>query len=256
VNSTNNTAAINTYNPAPGNSILAMADWCAPSGCGTLTDTTTATIGDNVNATEACFAISPHSPYDFQNSAVPDHERLYAWWCPTIPAGVTSITVTTSAIVPTLSFSVVEFMPQAFAPTSFWETVDAVASSGNVAGSTASVSTNGQTSNSNDLIVAQLVDCSGSVNMTPDASYTGIVVNPAVDPGRIIEARAVTATGSYTATATVNAYTSVCCNCNLGAASPNLTWFGIITPLKGVSVAGISAGVSASGVTLHGVVLQ
>ena len=256
VNSTNNTKATNTYNPAPGNAILAIADWCAPTGCGTQTDTTTATIGDNVNATEACFTVSPHSPYDFQNSAVPDHERLYAWWCPSIPTGVTTFTVTTTAIVPTHSFSVVEFMPQAFAPTSFWETVDRVASSGNVAGSTASVSTNGSTSNSNDLIVAQLVNCSGSVNMTPDASYTGIVVNPAVDPGRIIEARAVTATGSYTATATVNAYTSVCCNCNLGAASPNLTWFGIITPLKGVSVAGISAGVSASGVTLHGVVLQ
>jgi hypothetical protein len=238
---------MNGYNPAPGNSILALSDWCAPAGCGTLTDTTTATIGDNINATEACFTVSPHSPYDFQNSNVPDHERLYAWFCPSIPSGVTSFTVTTSAIVHVNSVSIIEFMPGAFAPTSFWETVDTVASSGNVAGSTASVSTNGRTSNANDLIVAELVDCSGSVNMTADPSYTGIIVNPSTDPGRIIEARAVTTPGSYTATATVNPYTSVCCNCDLGAGSPNLTWFGIITPLKGGQPA---AGFNITGATL------
>ena len=34
----------NTYNPVPGNSILVMADWCAPTGCGTTTDNTTATL--------------------------------------------------------------------------------------------------------------------------------------------------------------------------------------------------------------------
>ena len=51
------------YSPSPGNGIIAWATWCFNSACNSSISGVTATIGDNINATESCFVASPHSPF-------------------------------------------------------------------------------------------------------------------------------------------------------------------------------------------------
>ena len=52
-----------TYSPSPNNGIIASATWCFNSACNSSISGVTATIGDNINATESCFVASPHSPF-------------------------------------------------------------------------------------------------------------------------------------------------------------------------------------------------
>ena len=88
------------YSPSPGNGIIAWSTWCFTSSCNTSLAGITATIGDNINAKESCFVASPHSPFitDANGGAQGsgDFQQHYVWYCPSIPAGVTSFTVTPS----------------------------------------------------------------------------------------------------------------------------------------------------------------
>src|SRR5208282_5049533 len=51
------------YSPSPSNGIIAWATWCFNSSCNSSISGVTATLGDNINATESCFVASPHSPF-------------------------------------------------------------------------------------------------------------------------------------------------------------------------------------------------
>ena len=51
------------YSPSAGNGIIAHATWCFTRDCASSLSGVTATIGDDINATESCLVASPHSPF-------------------------------------------------------------------------------------------------------------------------------------------------------------------------------------------------
>ena len=236
---TSSTTSSVTYSPYAGNGVEVFALYCANSNCNAAPTQTVTSIGDNVNSTETCFTQAPHSPYAFANTNVPDYETIYAWYCPSIPAGVTSFTVTTSAAASYLSLAVTEWEAGTIASTGYFESVDNLNTAGDVAGTTATVSTNGPTTHSNDLITAMLVVCGANGSSPIDAvvgtGYTGITVNPSLDLGLVTEAKSVTS-GTQTATTTWSTGTAEG-NCALGAGGSNSTWYGVIVPLVGASQA-------------------
>jgi hypothetical protein len=234
-NDVNGTAVTATLSPTAGNGVEVIASFCATGGCGGTVPTQTATISDNVNSPEPCFTQAPHSPYTFLNSSVPDSEKLYAWYCPSIPSGVTSITVTTSASSASLQIDVAEWKAGTIASSNYFENVDQVVNSGSTANLIASVPTNSPTVNANDLITAVVANCGANVPATVGAGYTGIIVNPPGTLGHIFEAEGVTATGIQTATTTWSSGTPFS-NCGLGAGGSSDTWFGIIVPLSSSGV--------------------
>ena len=229
------TTASVSLSPYPGNGVEVFGQYCANSSCNAA-PSQTATIGDNINSTEACFTLSPHSPYNYANAAVPDYERLYAWYCPSIPSGVTTFTITTSSTASYLQLDVIEWKAGTIASSNYFESVDNISSSGGTAGLTATVSTSGSTVNSNDLITATIANCGAVIPGVVGVGYTGIIVNPSGTPGHITEAKAATSTGTQTATTTWSTG-SAPSNCGLGAGGSNDTWFGIIVPLIGASQA-------------------
>jgi len=227
---TSGTHVTTTYSPSPGNGIIAWATWCYSSLCNSSISGITATIGDNVNATESCFAASPHSPFITNaNGAAQgsgDFQEHYVWYCPSIPAGVTSFTVTPSN--PSLSFlqlQVSEWKTGSLAAScspisNCFENVDNLGEAGNkTGGTTATITTSGPTVNAKDLIWAgtQIPCC--NFTGAAGAGYTGITVAPSANPGMVNEAKAVTAVGTQTATTTWT-----------GGSTP---WFGLIVPIIG-----------------------
>jgi len=234
----------NTVNlaPYPGNGVEIFVQYCGDVNC-TTAPTQTATISDNINNPETCFTVSPHSPYNMANPAVPDYERFYAWYCPSIPSGVTSFTVTTNVTSYYLQLDVIEWESGTIASTSFFDPVDRLISSnpsGNAApGSTATISTSGSTTSANELITASIQTCSGSVPGIVGTGYTGIIVNPpyfqGYTNGHVTEAIQASSASVQTATTTWTYTGSIYDNCALGYAAPNDTWFGVIVPLKSAS---------------------
>ena len=197
-------------------------------------------ISDNLNSPETCFTQAPHSPYIFNNTAVPDTGVIYVWYCPSIPAGVTSFTINGSVSMSDPVINVIEWMSGVILPTGYFESVDQVGSSGNTPVTTASISTgtggvSAPTVNSNDLITAVIGNCGATIPITPGTGYTGITVNPTTALGTVngyvAEAKGVTSTGIQTATATWSTGTAAY-NCQLGAGGSNDTWWGAIVPLK------------------------
>ena len=234
-----------SYSPTSGNGIEIIGTWCANSSCNAASSAT-ATLGDNINSTESCFTASPNSPYDFANTAVPDYGRVYAWYCPSIPSGVTTFTMTVSGTVSYPQFAVIEWLPRPIAPSSYFEIVDALGASGGTAGTTASVSTSATTVHASDLVTAWIANCGASISATVGTGYTGIVVNPFGTPGTIVEAKGVTSVGTQTATTTWSSGTAGS-NCQLGAGDSNDTWWGVIVPLISGGGSQIMGGVKITG---------
>jgi hypothetical protein len=247
-----------SYSPSAGNGIYAVAEWCGASGCGTASSET-AYISDNLNApgvAESCMVVSPHSPFSVANTGTgisPDFERYYAWYCPSMPPGVNTITVTTSVAVNILVNKFVEIKTPT--PAGF-ENVDTLVMSGATTSTTASVATRAPgTTNATDLVFASISNCGGTVPISPGAGYTAIIQNPPATLGTIIEAQAVTTTGIKTATASWSSQApSYCFTVPFGTApyTDNLdTWFGIITPLA--SALGPPPPTGLTGVVISGV---
>lgn len=226
------TASVNLA-PAAGNGVEIIVQFCQVSDCSN-TGTQTATISDNINSPEPCFTQAPHSPYTFLNSAVPDSQRLQAWYCPSIPAGVTSFTSTTNATVFFHQIDAIEWKAGSIATTNFFEDVDNISNAGATASTEATVTTSGPTVNPDDLLTVSIATCGAQIPGTVGSGYTGLIVNPPPTAGHITEAMAVTATGTYSGTTTWSSGTNNG-NCNLGAGGNNDTWFGIIVPLVGSS---------------------
>ena len=232
-NDVNSSTASVSLSPAAGNGVEIFTQWCTNSSCNAAPKQT-ATISDNVNSPETCFTASPHSPYDMANSTVPDYERFYVWYCPSIPAGVTSFTVTTSATANSLQIDAIEWKAGTIATSNYFENVDNLVSSGGTPSTTATVTTSGSTVNANDLITASIATCGATIPGIVGTGYTGIIVNPSSTPGHITEAKAVTSTGTQTATTTWTGTMSANA-CNFETAGSNDTWFGVIVPLVGAS---------------------
>jgi hypothetical protein len=222
------------YSPAQGNGIIAWATWCFNSSCNSSTAGITATIGDNINATESCFTASPNSPFitnangGAQGSG--DFQQHYVWYCPSIPSGVTSFTMTPSnSSLSYLQLNINEWKAGSLAAScspisACFEDVDNFGQAGNSTGGTiATITTSGSTVNANDLVFAVTEVPCCSFTASPGTGYTGITVAPSVTPGMVSEAKAATATGIQTATTTWT-----------GGSTP---WFGVIVPLKGAGAA-------------------
>ena len=225
------TTASASLSPYPGNGVEIVAQYCGNASCNAA-PTQTATIGDNVNSPETCFTLSPHSPYSLADTSVPNYETVYVWYCPSIPSGVNTFTVTTDSAVYNLQLDVVEWQSGSIASSNYFESVDQIANSNGVAGTTATVSTDAPTVNANDLITAVIANCGATIPATPGTGYTGIIVNPSGTAGHVTEAISVTSIGTQTATTTWSSG-SASSICNLGAGGSNDTWFGVIVPLVG-----------------------
>ena len=221
------------YSPSPNNAIIAWATWCFTSACNTSISGITATIGDNINATESCFVASPHSPFitdgngGAQGSG--DFQQHYVWYCPSIPSGVTSFTVTpTNPNLSYLQLNITEWKAGSLAPScspisACFENVDNLGQAGNsTGGTTATITTSGPTVNANDLIFAVTEVPCCSFTASPGTGYIGITVAPAVTPGMVSEAKAATNAGIQTATSTWT--------------GGSTSWFGVIVPVIGASV--------------------
>ena len=222
------------YSPSAGNGIIAWATWCFTSACNTSISGVTATIGDNVNATESCFVASPHSPFisDGNGGAQGggDFQQHYVWYCPSIPSGVTSFTVTPSnSSLSYLQLNISEWKAGALAAScspisACFENVDNLGEAGNTTGgTTATLTTSGPTVNANDLIFAVTEVPCCSFTSSSGSGYSGITVAPGATPGMVSEAKAETATGTQTATTTWTG----------GSAA----WFGVIVPIIGTGTA-------------------
>ena len=220
------------YSPSPNNAVIAYATWCFNSSCNSSISGVTATIGDNINAVESCFFASPHSPFvtdangGTQGSG--DFQQHYVWYCPSIPPGVTSFTVTPSN--PNLGYlqlNISEWNAGSLAAScspisNCFENVDNFGQAGNsTGGTTATITTSGPTVNANDLIFAVTEVPCCSFTATPGTGYAGITVAPSVTPGMVSEAKATATPGIQTATTTW-----------AGGSTP---WFGVIVPLVGAS---------------------
>ena len=217
------------FTPYGGNGVELFVEWCIV-GCN-ANATQTVTVSDNVNSPETCFVEAPHSPYQIANPSVPDYPIVFAYYCPSIPSGVTTLTATVSGSVDFLEIQAQEIQSGEIAATNYFESVDQGQNSGNVANTTASISTSGSTVNSNDLVTALVVNCGGSIGATAGTGWTGVTVNPSWDPGWVLEDKGVTSTGTQTATTTWSSGTASG-NCALGKAAPNTTSWGAIVALK------------------------
>jgi hypothetical protein len=218
-------------------------------------------VSDNINSPETCggsASFSPHSPFDTV-SLTNDFQRNMAWYCPSIPTGVTSFTVSTVPILATnsLTINVAEIKSGSIRGSAYWETVDASASAqgtptqGTLA---SSVPTSASTAFSRDLVLASISTNGACQNASVGTGYTGITVNPASGtpastPGYILEGLATSVTGVQTATTT---WPSGCPGCGGCLNGPGLGWFGVITPLISLS----NTAVNVSGATIKGGILQ
>ena len=236
-----------SYSPAAGNGIIAYGTWCFDTNCQTSSAGITATIGDNINATESCFTASPHSPWisngngGAQGSG--DFQQHYVWYCPSIPSGVTSFTMAPSnTSMFYLQLSVSEWKTGSLASScspvsNCMENVDNLSQLGSTVGesSWSLLSTNGATTNANDLIFAAVSIPCCSFTSSPDPLYTGIVVAPSGTPGFVSEAISVTATGTQTATTHWT--------------GGNTWWFGPIVPIKAAPAVSGATNVNITGAT-------
>ena len=246
----NGTSVSVNLSPFAGNGVELFVSFCA-SSCGAPPPAITLTVADNINNPETCFVKSPHSPYTFNNSAVPDSETFYVLYCPSVPSGVTSFTASSGGVtLGSFQLDAVEWKVGSIASANYFENVDNITSSGSTAGTTATVLTSGPTVNPNDLITALTVDC-GLVNASVGTGYTGIIVNPANTAGHILEARGVTSIQSPNASATMSWSSGTPFgNCGLGQPAPNDTWFGVVVPLVGGAVTITPANLNFGSVTV------
>jgi hypothetical protein len=235
VGATSTNTVTQSYRPSAGNGVLIQANWCNRSGCGGPFVTTIApVISDNINSPETCFVAAPHAPYYMDNSSVPDYVTGYAWYCQSIPSGVTSFTITNtgtgSSGTTFLTVSGSEWQAGSIAATGYFDSVDQGVSSNNTPSLTASVPTSAAITHANDLIVSSINNCGGTIDFVPGNGFTALILNPSGNPGFITEAEAASSSGVQTATASWTGTTTFD-NCQLGDTGGLDTWFGFITPM-------------------------
>lgn len=189
-NETSRTVELHT---SAGNGVIVAAYQCWDALCATI-GSTTLTVSDNVNNPEACFTKSPDSPFTLvETSAGAQRIQEYIWYCPHIPSGVTSFSVTCSAV---RSCSYITVWVTEWTGLTTDATVEAFDTDGGAAstiwGMEASVSTRTATRYTRDLVIA-CGDNTEDRTMNPGAPY--LQVNQFF-PGNMCMARTVTAAGN------------------------------------------------------------
>jgi hypothetical protein len=236
------------YSPAPGNAIIAWGTWCFTATCTSSIEGVTATLGTNLHATESCFVASPHSPFRTNANGGPegsgDFEQPQVWYCPSIPAGVTSFTMTPSnRNLRYITLHISEWKAGSLAAScspisACFEDVDAMGQVGTTTGETrATLTTNGPTVHADDLIFAAIEVPCCFVDGQAAEDYTGITTTQ----GFVVEAKAATEAGIQTATSTWTPPTP-------------MTWFGVIVPIRGFDATAptVTSVLPSSGPTVGG----
>jgi hypothetical protein len=198
-------AVVATYSPVAGHSVNVGAYVCANAGCTTSPSGLTVGIKDNLHTPETCFSLSPGSPFIPLNSG--GFTVKWNWWaCPSIPSGVTSISVTSSPNFSIAAMWVVEVT--GMAASSVFDGDGCAINSGTVTTGTVKVSSSvgcvtsqvaQATTHANDLIVAM-------IDNDNDESQSGFGVGWTkrfcdVSGNGCIQTRPVSVTGNYSATA-------------------------------------------------------
>jgi hypothetical protein len=223
------TVVSTNISPFGGNGVEVFAFTCANSSSCATAPTQTAVLSDNLNNPETNCTQAPNSPYSSLDTTIPDQVKLWAWYCPSIPLGVTSFTVTLSGTGFYPQISVMEWKAGSIASTGYFESVDAVGFV--TTGTSISVAPSGPTVHANDLITGMTQTCGGNVPQTPGAGFTSILMNTP-NPGYIAEALAVSSTGTYPITSSWSTPASSACG---GGTGNNDSAFGINVPLKGAT---------------------
>lgn len=160
------------FSPTPGHAVIAAAYQCWDSNCAT-TGNTTMTIGDNINNLESCFAASPHSPFTLvETSTGAQHLQQYMWVCPSIPSGVTSITINCSLANSCVYMTLTVTEWTGLASSNIWDVDGGAASS--VRGTNATVATSTSTSYTNELLYT-FFDNTGDELMTAVSPYVAVM---------------------------------------------------------------------------------
>jgi hypothetical protein len=188
-----------TYSPTAGTTAVIWVYTCMDSSsCTANTAGQTIVVKDNVNNPETCFQASPGSPFAINDSGG-FHEVGYLLVCPSLPAGITSFTA--SAQSPSNSFTAMwlaDFSVSTGVPSSSTIDKDNLAVS-STSGTTGSVTLSATTTNANDLIIG-LVDNDNDEAQTVGSGFGSIQCDN--NTNGCLQAKAVSATGSYTVSAT------------------------------------------------------
>ncbi len=199
-----------SFPPAAGHAVIVATYACGNSACTGSTTGFTETISDNVNNPEACFVKSPGSPFNLvETSSGAERLQQYMWVCPSIPSGVTSITVRSSSTSYYLTFSASEWT--GLASSNVWDADGGNAST--TQGETATLSTSSPLSYYHDLMYTFL-DNTGDETMTPVSPYLQVTQ---FYSGNIDTAITVNTAGVQTAQTTW---------------TPNDDWYGVIGAIK------------------------
>jgi hypothetical protein len=239
-----------SYAPASGNGVEIIVTYCPiPSPLCSGYQAVTLTLSDNLNSPETCFTQAPNSPYNVGNSSVPDDIRVHAFYCPSIPSGVSTFTASTNVSVEFLTIFLVEWKAGSIASSGYFESVDQGGDSNNIPVTSTSISTSATTVNKSDIVTAAITNCGGNVPQTVGSGYTQLI-NPASDPGALMEAMAVSSTGVQTATSSWSSGPPSG-NCQLSGTGNEDTWYGAIVPLVGASQV-TTGSTQSGGVTISG----
>lgn len=216
-----------SFTPTAGHAVIATGYSCWDSTCKT-TGTTTLSIGDNIHGTDACFVKSPHSPFTLvQTSTSKEHIQEYVWICPNIASGVNTLTMTCSQASKCnwMTLLVTEWTGLA---TSAPFDVDGSATS-SVQGTTATVSTSGATTKTNELMLT-FGDVTSDQWTCPVAPYKAPEECCNTTGGNINTANT---TGSTKGTQTAQITWANGVQCLGGTAIGHVTdWFEVITGIK------------------------
>ncbi len=194
-----------TYTPAVGNGVLLQLSW--GGGSDPLNESITSIVNQDGISLD-CFVASPGSTSRLYSGPGTDEEAWAFYYCPAIPSSpsITAIRANLSASTPFIQENVVEFSAGTIQTTDFWDNENTAVSS--LEGQEASVSLTN--THANDLLIAYLHNGlptypnGGYPPVTADSNYTAIVGNPAYHANEMLEAKAVSSTGSQTATITWN----------------------------------------------------
>jgi len=217
-----------TYTPAVGNGVLLLLTW--GGGSDPLNESITSIVNQD-GTSLGCFVASPGSTFKLYSGPGTDEEAWAFYYCPAIPSSpsITAIRTNLSASTAYLQEFVVEFSAGTIQTTDFWDTDNTAVSRAEELEASVSVTN----THANDLLIAFLHNGlptypkGGYPPVTADSNYTAIVANPAYQANDMLEARAVSSTGSQTATITWS--------------GTSLQWFGGIVGLKAVDSGSVQA---------------
>jgi hypothetical protein len=184
-----------SFSPTAGHGIILGAYGCGDTGaCTASASGITLAVSDNVNNPETCFTAAPSSPVAVNDSGG-FHEVWYWWVCPSIPAGVTSFTITNSSGTNYSPMWISEW-----SGTSFTGVIDKDGHAQSAtSGTSASVSTTAPTTNAQDVCVG-MIDNDNDETQTIGGAWTAHF-NDGHGNG-VLQSLLTSSTGTQTATAT------------------------------------------------------